>query len=212
MAIALAGAASLFSLLQEAFWHEETDLPRLCLTKALMAFLDGVCVLAADIVSRPTRIAELLPGSIPATLGACDAAGTGMGGVHFVPDTTGKVLPILWRNPFPQWVQDRRFHMTTAGYDILAQFADIVKHTIHNSYDNTAAVFWQPKRSTTAVGPAAYLFVSRHFTNASTNTANTMAGNGGTSLTLRSSPSLILNIRRAHHGAFAPCKSRPTQE
>ena len=40
--------------------------------------------MAADIAARPTRIAELIPGP-PHIIGACDAAGSGMGGIFFVP-------------------------------------------------------------------------------------------------------------------------------
>ena len=173
MSIALPGSQGLFSLLQEAFRHEELDRPRLRLSKMVHGFLDDFRWLATDIASRPTRIAELIPDPLPSTLGACDAAGTGMGGVHFVPDEHGNIVPLLWRQPFPPWVRDRLVSFknpdgditnsdlelagSIAQHDILAQAADIAERTIHNSYDNTAAVYWQRKGSTTTTGPAAFL-------------------------------------------------------
>ena len=94
MSIAIPGARGLFSLLQEAFRHVEADRPRIRLTKAVHGFLDDFCWLANDVASRPTRIAELVP-SNPALLGACDAAGTGMGGIAFIPAEDETVTPIL---------------------------------------------------------------------------------------------------------------------
>ena len=108
MSIALPGCAGLFSVLQEAFRHEEKDRPRLRLSKTLHGFLDDFRWLAKDLTSRPTRIAELIPDHFPRTEGGCDAAGAGMGGVHFVPTTSeatnNDIIPILWRHRFPNWV------------------------------------------------------------------------------------------------------------
>ena len=173
MSIAIPGAKGLFSLLQEAFRHEETGRHRLRLTGKLHSFLQDFRWLASDIAARPTRIAELIPDLLPATLGACDAAGTGMGGIHFIPGPSGAITPILWRAPFPQWVQRRLVSFdnpsgditnsdlelagSVAHNDVLAQFADVAERTVHSSYDNTAAVFWQRKGATTTTGPAAYL-------------------------------------------------------
>lgn len=173
MSIAIPGATGLFSLLQEAFRHEEPGRHRLRLTTKIHGFLDDFRWLANDIAARPTRIAELVPDSFPATLGACDAAGTGMGGIHFIPDANGAVTPILWRAQFPLWVQRRLVSFdnptgditnsdlelagSVAHNDVLAQFADVAERTVHSSYDNMAAVFWQRKGATTTTGPAAYL-------------------------------------------------------
>lgn len=173
MAIALPGAKGLFSILQEAFRHEETSRKRLRLSATLHGFLDDFRALATDISQRPTRIAELVPDTIPATLGACDAAGSGMGGVHFIPDAGGVILPILWRQEFPAHISSRLVSFTNptgdvtnsdlelagsiAQHDVLAQFADVTERTVQNCYDNTAAVYWQRKGATTTTGPAAYL-------------------------------------------------------
>ena len=125
-----------------------------------------------------------MPNVYPATLDACDAAGEGMGGVNFVPDESGNVIPILWRRRFPEWISNRLVSFSNpdgditnsdielvgsvAQNDVLAQFADVTERTIHNSYDNTATVFWKRKGSTMTTGPAAYLlrlqsFHQQHF-------------------------------------------------
>jgi hypothetical protein len=56
---------------------------------------------------RPTRIAELIPVRHSATLGAQDASGLGMGGVHFVPLPNGDVQPLLWWSKFDDQVQNQ---------------------------------------------------------------------------------------------------------
>ena len=163
--------------MQEAFCHEEKGRKRLHLSKTLHGFFKDFCWLAKDLTKRPARITELVPDLEPRTEGVCDAAGAGMGGVHFIPlsDDSGdnNVIPILWRHPFPQWVRDQlssfenqtgpitNSDLDLAGSisqnDILAQFADVTERTTHNCYDNIATVFWQRKGATTTLGPAAYL-------------------------------------------------------
>ena len=172
MSIPIPGARGLFSLLQEAFRHVEADRPRLRLTKAVHGFLEDFRWLANDVASRPTRIAELVP-SNPALLGACDAAGTGMGGIAFIPAEDGTLTPILWRKPFPMSVQSKLVSFTNRGgtitnsdlelcgniahHDVVAQFVDIAERTIGTLSDNIANVYWLRKGSTTKTGPAAYL-------------------------------------------------------
>ena len=101
MAMALPGANGLFYLLQEAFRHEEPGINRLRLTAPLHGFPEDFQLLAADISSRPTRIAKVVLDVYPATLGACDAARTVIGGIHFIPDDDSVITPILWQEPFP---------------------------------------------------------------------------------------------------------------
>jgi len=177
MSIALPGCAGLFSILQEAFRHEEAGRSRLRLSATLHGFLDDFRWLARDLAERPTRIAELIPDREPRTEGACDAASAGMGGVHFIPAShdarDDDIVPILWRCRFPPWVQSRlasfanpRGTVTNsdlelagsiAHNDVLAQFANVTERTTHNCYDNIAAVYWQRKGATTTLGPAAFL-------------------------------------------------------
>jgi hypothetical protein len=77
------------------------------LSAEVHTILQDFCLLATDRNERPTRIAELIPSSLPATIGAQDAAGPGMGGVHFPPLPDGSILPMLWRLPFQPEVQRR---------------------------------------------------------------------------------------------------------
>ena len=139
--------------------------------------MDDFRWLARDLTSRPTWIAELIPDAKPRTEGACDAAGDGIGGVHFIPLSSDvgdtNVEPILWRHPFPQWVQNRLSSFrnpngnitnsdlelagSIAQHDILAQVADVTNRTINDCYNNIAAVYWQRKGTTTTLGPAAFL-------------------------------------------------------
>ena len=148
MTLAIPGARGLFSTLQEAFRHKEVSTARLRLSKHAHAFLDDFRWLANDIALRPTRIHEVIASWIPATLGACDAAGQGMGGVHFIPQADGTIIPLLWRCRFPQKVRDDlvsvqnpRGNITNsdlelagsvAQHDVLAHHADVRERTTHN--------------------------------------------------------------------------------
>ena len=97
----------------------------------------------------------------------------GMGGIDLTPDISGSIVPVLWRQKFPAWVQrdlvsfdnpdgsinnsDLELAGSIARNSILAQHADVRERTIRNSCNNMATVFWQRKGSTTTTGPAAYL-------------------------------------------------------
>jgi hypothetical protein len=100
MVTAIPGARGLFSTMQEALRHEKGN--RVRLRGPVHHFLQDFRVIAADLTTRPTRITELIPGD-PVIYGAVDAAGTGMGGVLFLPpnQTQTDDQPVLWRAPFP---------------------------------------------------------------------------------------------------------------
>jgi len=99
-----------------------------------------------------------VPSLHPHTHGACDAAGLGLGVVYFVPDSENNVIPLQWREPFPDWVtnwlvsfanpdrditnSDLELTGSVAHNDILAQAAGAREKTTHNSYDNMATVYW----------------------------------------------------------------------
>jgi len=162
MTIAIPGTRGLLSTLQEAFRHIDSN-NRVKLSKPVHNFLNDFRWLAADVAARPTRIAEVTP-MHPVTRGACDASGEGMGGVHFIP-TKDRIVPMLWRAKFPKNVTaplvsynntrgtinngDLELAGSIAHADVLCQTADVAECTIHNCYDNTAAVHWQCKGSTT---------------------------------------------------------------
>jgi hypothetical protein len=104
MSLAILGARGLFSVLQEAFRNANSS-KRLRLSPAVHQLLADFRWLANDLHGRPTRIAEVIPHEVQC-VGACDAASTGMGGVHFIPLASGTLQPILWRAPFAQSLQD----------------------------------------------------------------------------------------------------------
>lgn len=166
MTLAVPGLRGMFSLLQEAFRHE--DKRRIRLSTALHDFLDDIRMIAQSLSTRPTRIAELFP-SDPAVIQATDAAASGMGGVLFRPNSP----PLLWRSQFPQHItnsviswenpkgsltnSDLELAGTLAGLDVATRHFDLREQTISTLTDNTPALAWQQKGSTTTTGCAAYL-------------------------------------------------------
>jgi hypothetical protein len=173
MVLAIPGGGGLFSVLQEVLKHRCDNGTRVRLTLGVHSVLQDFRGLASHLARRPTRIAELVPASLPATLGAQDAAGSGMGGVHSVPLPSGEVQPLLLRSPFSREVQarlvtfsnpsstitnnDLELAASVAQHDVLAHQADVREATIHNSSENVATVWWQRKGATSATGPAARL-------------------------------------------------------
>ncbi|KAL7573418.1 hypothetical protein ACA910_013738 [Epithemia clementina (nom. ined.)] len=79
MALGIPGARGLFSHLQWALVNaRQRNIIRL--NRNARDALADFATLATDIVSRPTRIAELIP-TAPLFVGACNAAPIGMGGI-----------------------------------------------------------------------------------------------------------------------------------
>jgi hypothetical protein len=173
MVLGIPGGKGLFSVFQEALRTKCDQGSRVKLSSAVHHILADFRWLAADLTRRPTRITEIIPKDKPDTLGAQDAAATGMGGVHSVPQLDGTVQPMLWRYPFPPIVQQRlvsfdnpqgdinnselELAVSVAQHDILAQSVDVREAPIHNSSDNVATVWWQRKWATSSSGPAARL-------------------------------------------------------
>ena len=81
MALALPGARGLFGAMQHAITQTKSS-NRISLTKNTHQAIDDFRTLAAEVVSRPTRIAELIP-LRPSVVGTHDASGLGAGGVFF---------------------------------------------------------------------------------------------------------------------------------
>ena len=132
-------------------------------------------LLANDLANRPTWIAEVLPHR-PTYVGCCDAANPGMGGV-WLPSTQHSLHPpYVWRAPFPSSVQqalvsadnpsgsitnsDLELVGTIVHKATLAAVHDISHCTIATFSDNTPAVAWGNKASTTTAGPPSYLLRS----------------------------------------------------
>ena len=166
VSLAIPGSAGLFGALQLALNRAKGN--RIRVTKSLRHHISAFAALAADLSSRPTHLAEIVPQS-PSLLGNTDAAKPGMGGVYFDPDEQGYV----WRYPFPQDVQrdlvstDNPKGSTTNSdlehTGLLAQVSlmgvthDIRYATISNGSDNIAAVSRVRKGAVTSEGPSAHL-------------------------------------------------------
>jgi hypothetical protein len=169
MALALPGSKGLFSLLQEAFRHRD-NATRVRLSPAVHDSLDDFRWLLEDVRSRPTHLHELFPG-FHYHLGACDASKSGMGGVWF--PINPHHPPIVWRQPFQSFIQARLVSTDTPKGDItnsdlelagtIAQLdiATTYLHTFHQTLsilsDNTPAIAWQGKGSTSTKSATAYL-------------------------------------------------------
>jgi hypothetical protein len=95
MVLGIPGGKGLFSVLQEALRTKCDHGSRVTLSSAVHHILENFRWLTQDLTRRPTRIADIIPKTKPDTLGAQDAAATGMGGVYFVPHLDGTVQPML---------------------------------------------------------------------------------------------------------------------
>ena len=191
MSLAVPGSRGCFSFLQHAL---RPGCKRIKITKAVRDQLKDFLWLATDVSARPTHLSEIVP-TPPTYFGAVDAAKVGMGGVWFPPGPAEPLAiqprpqdrlqgPILWRDQFPPIVQkklvsfdnprgtisnsDLELAGTIAHDDILASTVPLHHLTTCSFTDNTPAVAWRSKGSTTTTGPAAYLLQlsalhQRHF-------------------------------------------------
>lgn len=169
MVLAIPGGRGLFSQLQHSLKVQTEG--RVKLKQAVQDQIEDFWWLANDIVRRPTRLAEIFPAE-PHHVGACDAAKSGMGGV-WLPKTPDEFDPIVWRWEHPENIQN--FMLTddnprgtitnsdlelagTLGHEsVITQAQDCRERTLATMCDNTPAVSWQRKGSTSTTGPAAYL-------------------------------------------------------
>jgi hypothetical protein len=156
MVLAFPGGRGLFSVLQQVLKVRTENGTRLCLYIVVHTILKDFRLMATDLKDRTTRIVELLPSSFPETIGAQDAAGPGMGGVHFTPMPDGSILPMLWRSPFTPEVQRRpvsyanltgtiinsalELAASVVQHDVLVTNMDAREATFHNFSDNTPTV------------------------------------------------------------------------
>ncbi len=159
------GSRGCFSFLQDAMKHRSTRITvRGAVKTQLQTFLRLL-----QTTDRPTHMEELVRGN-PRHIGTVDAAKAGMGGVWF-PE---KGPPIVWRDPFIPEVQremisqdqphgtitnsDLELAGTVAQHMILANSGlELAGETTHTFCDNTPAVAWQTKGSTTTARAAATL-------------------------------------------------------
>jgi hypothetical protein len=173
MVLAIPGGNGLFSFLQHVLKVRSEGGTRLRLTAEVHTILKDFGDLASDLGELPMHIAELIPSAILETLGAQDAAGPGMGDIHFVPLPEGSIQPMLWRSPFPIEVQrqlvlfdkpagtitnsDLELDASVAQHDVLTYNVDAREATVHNFSNNTPTVFWQRKGAVSNSGPSAQI-------------------------------------------------------
>lgn len=167
MSLVVLSLKGLFSLMQDAFRSEHHK--RIQLTTGLHDFLDDLQHLTADLTHCPTKYRDLVP-TDPIVISACDAAGPGMGGVFFQ-GQNDQQQAYLWRKPFPLSVQqdlisfdnpngtvtnsDLELAGTIGQADVIDTHVDCRERS--TATDNTPALAWQLKGSTTTTGPAAHL-------------------------------------------------------
>ena len=175
MSLALPGARHLFSHMQLALSKKIKS--RVNLTKGVHDSLEDFRWLLADIKSRPTRIAELVP-LLASAEGHHDASGKGAGGVwfpakHLVPRRGYKNTPVLWRLEWPQNIIDdlvtssnpngsiSNSDLELAGgllhLEAIAQCFDTRERTLLSKTDNLNTLFWQRSASATTEKVPAHL-------------------------------------------------------
>ena len=165
VSIAIPGSAGLFSALQLAL--NEATQNRIKITKHLRRHIHDFALLAADLCSRPTHLAEIVP-EAPTSIGATDAAKAGMGGVFF--DHEGK--PFVWREEFPPEIQQELITFETDGtitnsdleqaavltqLELSGRTLPLRYATVDVLCDNTPAVSRFRKGAVSSASPAAYL-------------------------------------------------------
>ncbi len=176
MALALPGSRNIFSTMQNALAHKTGG--RVALHKGVHDALEDFRWMHANISTRPTRIAELVP-LPPVAEGHHDASGIGAGGIWFPsPAITPRgnynnTAPLAWRFQWPQdivkqLITDSNPHGTITNSDLelaggllhldaITHCFDVRERTILSKGDNLSTTFWERKGSTTSNKPPAYL-------------------------------------------------------
>ena len=155
----MAGSEGHFSLLQDALVRQVDCRVRLSpeVHEQLEIFRDFL----HGHTKRPTSLAELVPG-IDLHVGACDAAKNGRGGVWF----TDNGEAIVWREPYTPEVRqevvsesnptgkltnsDLELEGTFLHHFVLGKTAKVEGETTYTGCDNTPAVAWRTKGSSTS--------------------------------------------------------------
>ena len=166
MVLGIPGGRGLLSQLQLVLQRAKNH--RICIHKEARHQLLDLQLLTHNLANRPTRIAEVLP-QRPTYVGCCDAAKPGMGAIWLPSAQHPLHPPYVWRAPFPSSVQqalvstdnpsgsitnsDLELAGTIAHEATLAAVHDLRHCTIATFSDNTTAVAWGNKASTTTAGP-----------------------------------------------------------
>mmetsp|Transcript_1284 Transcript_1284/g.2567 ORF Transcript_1284/g.2567 Transcript_1284/m.2567 type:complete len:585 (+) Transcript_1284:829-2583(+) len=154
----MVGSEGQFSLLQDALVKQVGS--RVRVTAAIKEQLKIFCDFLTFNADRPTTLEELVPGR-DLHVGACDAAKAGRGGVWFTDDGQA----ILWRAPYLPEVQkevvsdknptgkltnsDLELEGTILHHWLLGKLVPLAGETTYTGCDNTPAVAWRTKGSST---------------------------------------------------------------
>jgi hypothetical protein len=162
---ALYGATHLFSILQHTLTQAKD--PRLRLTALVKAVLRDWLLLATTASQYPVPIHTLVPRQ-PTCIAAADASRDGMGGFWMTADQN-----ILWRTTFPLPIRDQLITqdnptgtLTNSDLELTALITGCLLPAAHSplphpsiaiASDNTPAVAWAKKGSTTSNKAPAFL-------------------------------------------------------
>jgi len=171
MSMAIHGARYLFSILQSVL-VDQPQARRIRLSPLIHEALGDWMALAFSLATRPVPITALVPRA-PSYVGATDASIHGIGGFWLPTAWSSHSKPIVFRYPFPPWVQQRLVSATNPFGDItnsdlelcalilasatLAQNVPLANGAIWCGSDNTAAVGWTLRGSTSSTNINAYL-------------------------------------------------------
>ena len=160
------GSKGLLSALQLAL-NRASD-GRIRITSAVRHHLKTFEALVADLCSRPTNLAELVPEDA-ALVGTTDASGIGLGGAFFDED----LQPSAWRYELPSDIQASLVsyanpHGTVTNSDfeqaarqaqlcVMASHYDMAYCTVENGTDNTPTLGRADKGAVSKPGAAALL-------------------------------------------------------
>jgi len=170
MATAIRGAGHLFSVLQHVL--TDTSAPRIRLSKLVKSTLADWHNLASSLTTHPVPLVSLVPRA-PSYVGAVDASAQGCGG-FWMPTTYGRLEhPTFFRCAFPPSIQhqlvstvnptgqltnsDLELAAMILGQAVLQHIAPSTAASALIASDNTPAVSWVKKGSSTSVAARAFL-------------------------------------------------------
>jgi hypothetical protein len=171
MAPALQGTRYLLSVLQHVLKDQSTA-ARLRLSPLVKQTLLDWKLIASDLAAHPVPVASLVPRP-PHFAGAVDASGSGCGG-FWVNTTHGSLpQPLAFRLEFPPDIQaqlvsssnpsgtlsnsDFELAAITLGVAIIQDNAPTRHACLYTASDNTPAIAWCAKGSTSSIGANAHL-------------------------------------------------------
>jgi len=170
MSTAIRGAKYLFSMLQHVLIDQRKQ--RIRLHPNIKATLNDWSEMAHSMSTHPVPIAALIP-KAPSYVGAVDASGEGCGGIWLATHFGCLQQPLVFRWPFPTSVSSLLVSTTNktgtlsnsdfelaaiiAGTAVLQANANTTAATLYIASDNTPAVSWCTKGSTSSIGANAHL-------------------------------------------------------